>query len=142
MIVRCADTTDVVVTVLFARGHGLPVPIKGAGHNVAGHAVCDSGMMIDNLRLKGIEVNTQNRVAKGQPGLTLGDFDQATTARGLYTTMGVVSKTGIAGLTLCGGLDWLMGKYGLMCNNLIGAEMVTAEGKIVRASETENPELL
>jgi FAD/FMN-containing dehydrogenase len=92
--------------------------------------------------MKGIEIDTVQRTAQAQAGLTLGDFDRATTAHALFTTMGVVSKTGIAGLTLGGGLGWLMGKFGLACDNFIGAEMVTAEGKVVRASEQENPDLL
>jgi FAD/FMN-containing dehydrogenase len=132
----------VVAAVQFAREHDLRVSIKGAGHNVSGNAICDNGVMIDNSRLKGIQIDAKSRVAKAQPGLTLGDFDKATTAQGFYTTMGVVSKTGIAGLTLGGGLGWLMGKYGLACDNLIGAEVVTSEGKVVRASETENADLL
>ena len=141
-IVRCAAASDVVAAVQFAREHDLRVSIKGAGHNVSGNAICDNGVMIDNSRLKGIQIDAKSRVAKAQPGLTLGDFDKATTAQGFYTTMGVVSKTGIAGLTLGGGLGWLMGKYGLACDNLIGAEVVTSEGKVVRASETENADLL
>lgn len=142
VIVRCGATDDVVAAVEFAREHDLAVSIKGAGHNVAGNAVCEGGVMIDCSRMKGIEIDTARRTAEAQAGLTLGDFDKATTAHGLFTTMGVVSKTGIAGLTLGGGLGWLMGKFGLACDNLIGAEMVTAEGKVVRTSEQENSDLL
>lgn len=142
VIVRCGTTDDVVAAVEFAREHNLAVSIKGAGHNVAGNAVCEGGVMVDCSRMKGIEIDTTQRTAKAQAGLTLGDFDKATTARDLFTTMGVVSKTGIAGLTLGGGLGWLMGKFGLACDNLIGAEVVTAEGKVVHASEEENSDLL
>ncbi|MGH9817424.1 MAG: FAD-binding oxidoreductase [Candidatus Acidiferrales bacterium] len=142
LIVRCAHTDDVAAAVRFAREHSLPVSVKGAGHNVAGNAVCDHGVMIDCSGMKRIEVDTANRIAKAQPGPTLGEFDKATTAQGLFTTMGVVSKTGIAGLTLGGGLGWLMGKFGLACDNLMAAEVVTAEGKVVRASAEENADLL
>lgn len=142
VIVRCAATEDVVAAVEFAREHSLEVSIKGAGHNVAGNAVCDGGVMIDCSRMKGIQIDPAQRTAQAEPGLTLGDFDKATTAQGLFTTMGVVSKTGIAGLTLGGGLGWLMGKFGLACDNLIGAEVVTAEGKVVRADQQENADLL
>jgi len=109
---------------------------------VAGNAVCDDGVMIDCSRMKGIEVDAKKFVAKAQPGLTLGEFDKATTAQALFTTMGVVSKTGIAGLTLGGGFGWLMGKFGLACDNLMAAEVVTPDGKIVRASSEENDDLL
>jgi len=141
VIARCAATADVAAAVEFAREHKLPVSIKGGGHNVAGNAVCDDGVMIDCSQMKAIHVDTKNRTAKAQPGLTLGDFDKATTAHGLFTSMGVVSKTGIAGLTLGGGLGWLMGKFGLACDNLLAAEVVTAQGKVVRASSDENADL-
>lgn len=141
-IVRSSGTKDVVAAVQFARENDLPVSIRGAGHNVAGNAVCDDGIMIDMSLRKGIRVDAVSLTARAEPGLNLGDFDRATTAQGLVTTMGVVSKTGIAGLTLGGGLGWLMGKYGLACDNLIEAEVVTAEGKVVRANADENPDLL
>lgn len=142
VIVRCAGTADAVAAVQFAREHGLPISIRGGGHSASGNAVCEDGVMMDMSRMKGIEVDSRNRVAKAEAGLTLGDFDQATTAQGLVTTMGVVSKTGIAGLTLGGGLGWLMGKHGLACDNLVAAEVVTAEGTTVRASTEENADLL
>ena len=142
VIARCSTTQDVAASVQFAREHNLAVSVKGAGHNVAGNAVCDDGVMIDCSRMKGIEVDTKKRTAKAQPGLTLGEFDRATTAQALFTTMGVVSKTGIAGLTLGGGFGWLMGKFGLACDNLTAAEVVTAEGEVVRASGEENADLL
>jgi FAD/FMN-containing dehydrogenase len=142
VIVRPSGTEDVVATVRFAREQDLPLSIRGGGHNVAGNAVCDDGVMLDMSRMKGIQIDTANRTATADPGLTLGDYDRATTAKNLVSPMGIVSKTGIAGLTLGGGLGWLMGKYGLACDNLIGAEVVTAEGKTVQASEEENPDLL
>ncbi len=142
VIARCTCTEDVAAAVRFAGEHGLPVSIKGGGHNVAGNAVCDGGVMIDCSPMKGISVDAKGRTAKAQPGLTLGDFDRATTSQGLFTTLGVVTKTGIAGLTLGGGLGWLAGKFGLACDNLVGAEVVTAEGKVMRANERENADLL
>lgn len=142
VIVRCAAREDVVAAVQFAREQNLPVSVKGAGHNVSGNAVCEGGVMIDCSRMKGVRVDRQNRLAIAEPGPTLGEFDKATTAEGFFTTLGVVSKTGIAGLTLGGGLGWLMGKYGLACDNLVAADVVTAQGTRVRASAQENPDLL
>jgi FAD/FMN-containing dehydrogenase len=141
-IVLCAGTADAAACVRFAREHDLPLSIRGGGHNVAGNAVCDGGVMLHMGKLKGVRVNVKNRTAAAQPGVTLGDYDRATTPYDLVTPTGVVSRTGIAGLTLGGGLGWLMGKHGLACDNLMGAEVVTAEGKTVQASETENADLL
>jgi FAD/FMN-containing dehydrogenase len=121
VIVRCAGTADVVACVQFAREKDVPLSIKGGGHSVSGNSVCDGGIMLDMSRLKGIQIDPQRRIATAEPGLTLGDYDKATTAQGFVTPMGIVSLTGIAGLTLGGGLGWLMGKYGLACDNLIGA---------------------
>ena len=142
LVVLCAGTADAAASVRFAREHNLPLSIRGGGHNVAGNAVCDGGLMLHMGKLKGVQVDVKNRTATAQPGVTLGDYDRATTSLDLVTPVGVVSGTGIAGLTLGGGLGWLMGKYGLACDNLIGAEVVTAEGKIVQASEAENADLL
>ena len=141
-IVFCSGTADAAACVRFAREHGLPLSIRGGGHNIAGNAVCDGGVMLHMGRLRGVRVDAKDRTATAQPGATLGDYDQATTRHDLVTPLGVVSKTGIAGLTLGGGLGWLMGKHGLACDNLIGAEVVTAEGKTVQASQTENADLL
>ncbi len=141
-IVFCLGTADAVAAVRFARERDLPLSIRGGGHNIAGNAVCDGGVMLHMGKLKGVRVDVNNRTATAQPGVTLGDYDQATTPHDLVTPMGVVSRTGIAGLTLGGGLGWLMGKHGLACDNLMGAEVVTAEGKTVQASETENADLL
>ena len=141
-IVFCSGTADAAACVRFAREHDLPLSIRGGGHNVAGNAVCDGGVMLHMGNLRGVRVDVKNRTATAQPGVTLGDYDQATAPHNLVTPVGVVSRTGIAGLTLGGGLGWLMSKYGLACDNLMSAEVVTAEGKTVQASEMENPDLL
>jgi FAD/FMN-containing dehydrogenase len=142
LIVSCADGGDVVRGVEFARTHGLPLAVRGGGHSVAGNAVCEGGVMLDLSGMKGIRVDPTRRIAVAEPGLTLGEFDRATQAHGLATTLGVVSVTGIAGLTLGGGLGWLNGKYGLACDNLLAAEVVTADGRLLMASATENEDLL
>ena len=141
-IVVSSGTADAAACVRFSREHNLPLSIRGGGHNVAGNAVCDGGVMLHMGKLRGVRVGVKNRTAVAQAGVTLGDYDQATNAHNLVSPVGIASTTGIAGLTLGGGLGWLMGKYGLACDNLIGAEMVTAEGKTVQASETENADLL
>ena len=141
-IVLCSGTADAAAGVQFAREHDLPLSIRGGGHNVAGNAVCDGGVMLHMGKLKGVRVDVKNRTAAAQPGVTLGDYDRATNSHDLVTPMGVVSRTGIAGLTLGGGLGWLMGKHGLACDNLMSAEVVTTDGKTVQASETENSDLL
>jgi FAD/FMN-containing dehydrogenase len=141
VIVRCADVSDIVLGVTFARTRGMAVSIKGGGHSVAGSAVCEGGVMLDLSGMKEIVVDPDERIARAEPGLTLGEFDAATHAFGLATTMGVVSMTGIAGLTLGGGIGWLNGKYGLACDNLLSAEVVLADGQVVTASDEENPDL-
>jgi FAD/FMN-containing dehydrogenase len=141
LIVSCAGTGDVVHGVDFARAHGLPLSVRGGGHSVAGNAVCEGGVMLDLSGLKGIRVDPAGRVAVAQAGLTLGEFDRATQAYGLATTLGVVSMTGIAGLTLGGGIGWLNGKYGLACDNLLSADVVTADGQTLTANATQNEDL-
>ncbi|WP_439373963.1 FAD-binding oxidoreductase [Bradyrhizobium sp. DASA03120] len=141
VIAYCADAQDVVEAVTFARSRLFPVAVRSGGHNVAGLSVCDGGMVIDLSRMKRIDVDPVRRTACAEAGLYLGEFDRATQAYGLATTMGVNSDTGIAGLTLGGGFGKLGRKYGLTCDNLIAAEVVTAEGKILRASATEHPDL-
>ncbi|MGX8010887.1 FAD-binding oxidoreductase [Mesorhizobium sp. ORM8.1] len=141
MIAYCTDAEDVVEAVTFARIRALPVAVRSGGHNVAGLSVCDGGMVIDLSRMKRIDVDLVRRTARAEAGLNLGEFDRATQAHGLATTMGVNSDTGIAGLTLGGGFGKLGRKYGLTCDNLIAAEVVTAEGKILRASASEHPDL-
>jgi FAD/FMN-containing dehydrogenase len=128
IIVRCAGAADVISCVRFARQHDLLVSVRGGGHSIAGKAACDGGLMIDLSCMKGIRVDPQRGTARAEPGLTLGEFDLETQAFGLATALGTVSKTGIAGLTLGGGFGHLSGKYGLACDNLIGADVVTADG--------------
>ncbi len=140
-IARCAGAADVLACVRFAREHDLRVSVRGGGHNVAGNAVCDDGLMIDLSPMKGIRVDPTRRTARAQPGLTLGEFDRETQAFGLATTLGAVSMTGIAGLTLGGGIGWLMGKHGLACDNVFSYDVATADGRLLTASAGENPDL-
>jgi FAD/FMN-containing dehydrogenase len=128
MILRAAGAADVMAAIHFAREHDLLVSIRSGGHGIAGKALCDGGLTIDLSRMKGIRVDPAQRTVRAEPGLTLGEFDRETQAFGLATTMGVASTTGIAGLTVGGGLGWLMGKYGLACDNLLSADLVTADG--------------
>ena len=141
LIARCAGAADVVCCVQFAREHALPLSVRGGGHSVAGSGVSDGGLTIDFSRMKAIRVDPVRRTALAQPGLILGEFDRETQAFGLATTLGIVSMTGISGLTLGGGLGWLMGKHGLACDNVLSADVVTAEGKLVTANATENQDL-
>ncbi len=141
MIVRCAGAADVIEAVKFARDNELLVSVRGGGHSIAGKAVSDGALMIDLSRMKGIRVDPARRRVRTEPGLTLGEFDRETQAFGLATTLGVISRTGIAGLTLGGGLGWLMGKHGLACDNLAFVDIVTADGRLLTASATENEEL-
>ena len=142
LIARCASAADVAAGVLLARETGLPLAIRGGGHGVNGHAVCDDGIMLDLSPLKRIDVDPEARVARAQAGVKWGEFDEATQAHGLATTGGRVTTTGIAGLTLGAGSGWLERMYGYTAHNFIAAEVVTADGRIVRASEGENAELL
>jgi FAD/FMN-containing dehydrogenase len=141
IIARCAGAADVVTRVRFAREHDLLVSVRGGGHSVAGKSVCDAGLMIDLSGMKGIRVDPAKRTVRAQPGLTLGEFDRETQGFGLATTLGVVSKTGIAGLTLGGGWGHLHGKYGLAVDNVIGADVVTADGRLLTANASENADL-
>ena len=141
LIVRCAGTADVVQTVKFARANNVLVAIRGGGHNVAGRALCDDGIVIDLSRMKAVFVDPAKATARVQGGATLGDVDRETHAFGRAVPVGVVSRTGIAGLTLGGGVGWLVRKYGLTCDNLLSCEVVTAEGEIVTASADENADL-
>lgn len=142
LIARCADTADVAAAVRFANEQGLGVAIRGGGHNAAGLAVADGALVVDLSAMNAVEVDPWERTATTGGGTTWGVFDAATQAHGLATTGGAISTTGIAGLTLGGGLGYLMRSYGLACDNLIAAEVVTANGEVVTASEGENPELL
>jgi FAD/FMN-containing dehydrogenase len=140
-IVRCAGVADVVNAVNFARTYDLLVAVRGGGHNVAGNAVCDDGLMIDLSPMKSVRVDATARTARAEGGVTWSDFDHETQAFGLATTGGVIPTTGIAGLTLGGGIGWLMGSYGLSCDNLLAVDIVTADGQLRQASASENPEL-
>jgi hypothetical protein len=141
-ILRCRNPEDVVRGVGFARDRALPLAVRGGGHNVAGNAVCDDGLVLDLSAMKDLRVDPTDRVAVAGPGLTLGEFDRGTQEHGLATPLGVVSMTGIAGLTLGGGLGWINGKHGLSCDNLLGADVVTADGRVVRAGLDGDDELL
>ncbi len=142
VIVRPTGAADVLAAVRFARAHDVLVSIRGGGHNVAGNAVCDDGMVIDLSKMKGIRVDPERRVAWVQAGAVWAEVDHETQALGLATTGGLVGSTGIAGFTLGGGVGWLMRSYGLACDNLVGAEVVTADGRFLRANAHENPDLL
>jgi len=141
IIARCGDVHDVVSAVRFARENDLQVAVRGGGHNVSGNAMCDGGIVIDLSRMKGIQVDAVQREVFAQGGLTWGEFDGATQACGLATPGGLVSTTGIAGLTLGGGFGWLSRKYGLSCDNLLSADVVTASGEVLTASTTEHQDL-
>jgi FAD/FMN-containing dehydrogenase len=141
LIAQCRGVSDIVDSINFARTHSLVTAVRGAGHNVAGRATIDDGLMIDLSAMKGIHVDPKARTARAQGGVTWAEFNRETQLHGLATTGGVVSSTGIAGLTLGGGLGWLMGKFGLALDNLLSAEMVTADGRVLRASADENPDL-
>jgi len=141
LIARCLGTADIVDAVKFARIHSLELSVRGGGHNVAGRAVCDGGLMLDLSLAKGIDVDPAGRTARAQGGVTWREINRETQLHGLATTGGVVSTTGIAGLTLGGGVGWLMAKYGLATDNLISAEVITASGDVLRANESENADL-
>jgi FAD/FMN-containing dehydrogenase len=140
-IVQCANADDAAYAIVFARENKLEISIRGAGHNIAGNAVCDHGMMIDLSTMKHVRVDAQKQRAYVEPGATLADFDQAVQVHGLATPVGINSTTGIAGLTLGGGFGWLTRKYGLTIDNLVAANVITADGNQTRASETENADL-
>ena len=141
LIARCLGTADVIDAVNFARANGLEIAVRGGGHNVSGRAVCDGGLMIDLSLMRGIHIDRARRTARAQGGVTWREFNRETQLSGLATTGGAISTTGIAGLTLGGGLGWLMGMYGLAADNLVGAEVVTAAGDVVRSSNDENADL-
>jgi len=140
-VVYCAGSDDVIAAVNFARSQSLLVAVRAGGHNIGGASVCDGGLVIDLSRMKQIEIDPVRRTARAQAGLNLGEFDAATQAHGLATTMGVNADTGIAGLTLGGGFGKLGRKHGLSCDNLVSAEIVTADGRLLRASAAEHPDL-
>lgn len=141
LIVRCADVADVQRALSFAVQHDLPLAVRGGGHSVAGFSACDDGVLIDLGLMRTVSVDADARIARAEPGVTGADFDRATQQHGLATTLGVVSTTGIAGLTLGGGIGWLMRKHGLACDNLLSVDLVTADGRLLTASADENPDL-
>src|SRR5688572_23372855 len=141
IIIQCETKNDVIESVKFATSENLILSVRGGGHNITGNAVCEGGLMIDLSLMKKIQVDPEKRTAMAEAGATWADFDRATQAYGLATTGGVVSTTGIAGLTLGGGVGWLVGQFGLSCDNLISAEVVTAGGEFLTANDSENQDL-
>ncbi|MFW9779529.1 MAG: FAD-binding oxidoreductase [Candidatus Heimdallarchaeota archaeon] len=141
IIVRCTNPGDVIDAVKFAREHDLLVSVRGGGHNVAGTSLCNDGMLIDLSLMKGVRVDPKAKTVRAQAGATLGDLDRETQVFGLVVPAGIVTTTGIAGLTLGGGFGWLSRKYKLTCDNLISVDMVTADGEFLTASETEHEDL-
>lgn len=141
LIVRALGASDVQASVNFARNQGLPIAIKGGGHNISGLGVCDDGLLLDMSSMRGAWVDPDRRIAHAQPGCLLGDLDRETQIHGLATVLGFVSLTGITGLTLGGGFGYLTRKYGWTSDNVLSFGIVTADGGLVRASDTENPDL-
>jgi FAD/FMN-containing dehydrogenase len=140
-IARCTGVADVVAAVRFARERDLLVSVRGGGHGVGGHALCDGGLVIDLSPMKGIRVDPVARSARVEAGVLWGELDRETQLHGLATVGGIVTHTGVAGLTLGGGLGWLMRKHGATVDNLLSVDLVTAEGELLTASEDENPDL-
>jgi FAD/FMN-containing dehydrogenase len=141
LIARCLGSADVRAGVDFAREHGLPLSIRGGGHNIAGLAVCDGGLMLDMSLMRGVWVDPRARTARAQAGCLLGDVDRETQLHGLAAVLGFISNTGVAGLTLGGGFGYLTRRYGWTCDNVLSMDAVTADGRLVRASESENADL-
>jgi FAD/FMN-containing dehydrogenase len=140
-VVRAAGASDVIQTVRLAAQHGLLLSVRGGGHNIAGSAVCDGGLMLDLSRMTSVRVDPKARTVRVEPGARLADLDKETQAFGLATPVGINSTTGVAGLTLGGGFGWISRKFGLTVDNLLSADVVTADGVLLRASETDNPDL-
>lgn len=141
LIAKCAGVADVMAAVSFAREHDVRVSVRGGGHGVTGNAVCDGGLVIDLSEMKSVRVDPGTRTARAEGGATWGDFDHETQTFGLATTGGIVPSTGIGGLTLGGGIGYLNRKYGLACDNLVSADVVTADGELLKASAVENEDL-
>src|SRR5829696_6554136 len=141
LIARCTGVADVIAAVRFASETGLVAAVRGGGHSFPGHSVCDDGILIDLGPMKGIRVDPEARTARAQAGVLWGELDRETQGFGLATTGGIVTHTGVAGLTLGGGIGWLHRKHGLTIDRLLSVDLVTADGQFVRASATENPDL-
>jgi FAD/FMN-containing dehydrogenase len=141
MIIRCRSTADVIDAINFGRENDLLIAVRGGGHNVAGNSSCDDGLLIDLSLMNAVFLNRKSKTVRVQGGATWGDVDRETQAFGLAVPGGIVSETGVAGLTLNGGIGWLRSKYGLSCDNLLSAEVVTASGEVLTASAEENPDL-
>lgn len=141
LIVRCSGVADVIEAVNFARHNGLELAVRGGGHNLSGNAVCEGGLVVDLSPMKGIWIDPRQRTARVEAGLTWAEVNHELQAFGLGATGGVIGTTGVSGLTLGGGLGWLVRKHGLACDNLVSIDVVTADGNVVRASETENHDL-
>ena len=142
LIARCRTTEDIVTAVTLTRAAEVPLAVRGRGYSVAGLSTCDGGVVIDLSPMRGVNVDVGRRTATFQPGATWADLDTVTAAHGLATTGGLISTTGVAGLTLGGGIGWLQRRYGLSCDNLAGADVVTADGDVIPAGELERPDLL
>jgi FAD/FMN-containing dehydrogenase len=141
LVAQCAGTADVIRAIEFARSEELRVAVRSGGHSIPGHSTVDGGIVVDLSPMQGIRVDPQRRVVRAEAGVTWASFDHETQAFGLATTGGLVASTGIAGLTLGGGIGWLMRKHGLAIDNLLAVDVVTADGRLVHASADENPEL-
>ena len=140
-VVRCRVASDVIGAVRLARDNGLLVAVRGGGHNIAGNAICDGGLLIDLSPMRSVHIDSKERIARVEPGVTLGEFDKEAQSFGLATPLGINSTTGVAGLTLGGGFGWLSRKFGLAADNLNSADVVTADGELLHASATKNPDL-
>src|SRR5437763_6331874 len=141
LIARCVTVPDVIGAVRFARRTGLQVAVRGGGHSFPGLSTCDGGLVIDLTPMKAIRVDPEARTVRAQPGVLLGELDAETQAHGMAVPAGIVTHTGLAGLTLGGGIGWLQRKYGLTIDQLLSAEVVTAGGEVLRASDDENADL-
>ncbi len=142
LIVRCVNADDVALALGFAQEHALEVAVRGGGHNPAGHCVCDGGLVIDLSHMRRVEANAEKRIARAEGGATWLDFDSATQAFGLVTPGGVVVSTGVAGLSLGGGIGHLTAQYGFTCDSIVSAALVTPDGAMIHATADENPDLL
>ena len=140
-VVRCRVANDVIGAVRLARDNGLLVAVRGGGHNIAGNAICDGGLLIDLSPMRSVHIDSKERIARVEPGVTLGEFDREAQSFGLATPLGINSTTGVAGLTLGGGFGWLSRKFGLAADNLNSADVITADGELLHASATKNPDL-